>query len=119
MADGDDAAALKELESARKMDPGSVKILYALGQLSLRMSDATEGEDRETHIKRAANNFRSLLLQRLDESSPVTKAEVFYFLAEVNQRQGDTKKAIQMLERALANDKDLEKAQSLLEELKG
>ena len=49
----------------------------------------------------------------------MTKAEVFYFLAEVNQRQGDTKKAIQMLERALANDKDLEKAQSLLEELKG
>lgn len=119
LADGDEEAALKELESARKMDPGSIRILNELGQLSLRMAEKSDGEERTAHTKRAANNFRSLLLQKLDDQSPITKAEVFFFLANVNHLEGDKKKAIQMLERALANDKGLEKAKAMLDELKG
>ncbi len=119
LADGDDDAALKELELARKMDPGSIPTLHALGELSIRMADASEDAEREEHLKRAGNNFRSLLLQRLGESSPLSKAEVFCYLAEVHHRQGDDKKAIQMLERALASDKGLERAKELLDELKG
>ena len=116
-ADGDDDAALRELESARKMDPGSIEVLTELGQLSIAMADQDNGAKSE-HIKRAGNMFRSLLLQRLDDSSVISKAEVFYHLAEVNQREDDKKKAIHNLERALANDKTLEKARTLLDALK-
>ena len=63
-------------------------------------------------------SFRSLLLQKLDDSSPVSKAQVFFHLAKVNLLEGDKKKAIQMLERSLANDKELAEAKAMLEELK-
>jgi tetratricopeptide (TPR) repeat protein len=119
LADGDEEAALIDLESARKMDPGSIKVLHQLGQLSLRLGEKSEGEVRDAHTKRAANSFRSLLLQKLDDKSPVTKAQVFYYLAQVNLLEDDKKKAIQMLERALANDKVLEEAKVMLDELKG
>jgi tetratricopeptide (TPR) repeat protein len=119
MADGDLGGALGELDAARKMDPGSVKILTELGKLSLRLADGASDADRKAHVDRAGNSFRSLLLQKLDESSPITKGEVFYFIGEVHRREGDNKKAIQMLERALAHDPKLEQAKTLLQELKG
>jgi tetratricopeptide (TPR) repeat protein len=119
LAQGESDAALADLEAARKMDPGSIKILFELGQLSLRLSDETsDAEKLAEHLKRAGNSFRSLLLQRLEGETPVSKAEVFYYLAEVNRREQDTQKAIQMLERALATDKNLVKAQNLLDELR-
>ncbi|RLB64957.1 MAG: hypothetical protein DRI90_03285, partial [Deltaproteobacteria bacterium] len=119
-ADDDNEGALKELESARKMDPGAVAILHELGTLSLTMFDASDDEAVQAeHLKRAGNAFRSLLLQRLDANSPVSKANVFYLLSQVSKREGDTKKAIQMAERALSNDKQYEEAQALLDELKG
>jgi len=62
--------------------------------------------------------LRLVLLQRLDDKAPITKAEVFYYLGEISRRQGDTKKAIQMLERSLENDSSFQKAQELLKELK-
>jgi tetratricopeptide (TPR) repeat protein len=116
MADGDLAAALEDLESARKMDPGSVTVLYELGTLSLRLVDSDAGS-KDEHIKRAGNAFRSLLLQRLDADAPVTKADVFYHLALVSQAEGDTKKAKQMVDRALSNDKEHDKAKALKGEL--
>ncbi len=116
LAGGDQGEALKDLESARKMDPGSVIILYELGTLSLRMAES-EASEKAEHLKRAGNAFRSLLLQRLDADSPVNKSEVFHSLALVSQAEGDKKKAKQMAERALANDKSFEKAKKLLEEL--
>ncbi len=120
LADGDNDAALKELESARKMDPGAITILQDLGTLSISMFDDTDDEGVQAeHLKRAGNAFRSLLLQRLDADSPVTKAQVFYLLSQVSKREGDTKKAIQMAERAVSNDKEYEEAKTLLEELKG
>jgi tetratricopeptide (TPR) repeat protein len=118
-SDGDNEAALREFEAARKMDPGSIKILSELGKLSLRLAETATGAEREAHIKSAGNSFRSLLLQKLDESSPVSKGEVFFHIGEVHRLEGDTKKAIQMLERALAHDSKLERAQVLLKQLKG
>jgi tetratricopeptide (TPR) repeat protein len=91
--------------------------LNELGTLSLRMAE-NGTDDKDEHLKRAGNAFRSLLLQRLDTDSPVSKADVFYSLALVSQAEGDKKKAIQMAERAIANDKSLDKAKSLLAELK-
>lgn len=120
LADGDREKALEELDIAFKIDPGSVEVLKDLGVLSLDLSAAAEeAKQKDAYLDRAQKTFRALLLQRLDDSSPITKAEVFYYLGEISHRQGDKKKAIQMLERALDNDKTLTKAQTLLSELKG
>lgn len=116
LAEGDHEKALEELESARKMDPGSVTILFELGTLSLRLAESDEAAKGD-HVKRAGNAFRSLLLQRLDADAPVTKADVFYHLALVSQAEGDTKKAKQMVDRALSNDKEHDKAKALQQEL--
>jgi tetratricopeptide (TPR) repeat protein len=120
LADGDKVKGLEELEVAFKIDPGSVPVLRELGVLSLELAEAAaETKDREAYLDRAQKTFRALLLQRLDDSSPITKAEVFYYLGATSHKQGDDKKALQMLERALDNDKELEMAKSLLEKLKG
>jgi tetratricopeptide (TPR) repeat protein len=118
-ADNDLAGALGELEAARKMDPGSIKILSELGKLSLAMAEGATGEELTAHLQRAGTAFRSLLLQKLDERSPVTKAEIFYLIGRVHHIEGDKKKAIQNLERAVSHDPKLEQAKALLGELKG
>lgn len=107
-ADGEKERALQELDQAFRINPGNLAILVDLGVLALDMND----------LERAQKTFRALLLQRLDDKAPITKAEVFYYLGEISRRQGDTKKAIQMLERSLENDSSFQKAQQLLKELK-
>jgi tetratricopeptide (TPR) repeat protein len=97
-------------------------VLRDLGTLSLELADqdVEKGEvvTKESYIDRAGKAFKALLLQRLDDGGAITKAEVFYYLAEVSHRQGDDKKAIQMAERALDNDKGLERAKELIAKLK-
>lgn len=109
LSENDKDRALAELDAAFKIDPGSIATLRELGSLTLEMGD----------LDRAQKTFRALLLQKLDASSPITKAEVFYFLGEISHRQNDKPKAIQMLERAIENDATLEKAKTLLAQLKG
>ena len=77
-----------------------------------------DAKAKETNIDRAQKTFRALLLQKLDDSSPITKAEVFYYLAEISHRQNDDKKALQMLERSLDANKELAPAKELLAKLK-
>lgn len=115
LASGRKDDALTELETAFRVDPGSVAVLQELGILSLEL--ATSADD--VHIKRAHQAFRALLLQKLDQNSPISKAEVFYYLAVISHRQADDKKAIQNLERALDLDKTLTSAKALLDKLKG
>jgi len=81
-------------------------------------SAAEDAKAKGEHIDRAAKTFRALLLQKLDEGSPITKGEVFYYLADISHRQGDDKKALQMVERALDNDKEFAPAKELLAKLK-
>lgn len=119
LADGDRQKALSELDTAFKIDPGSIVVLRDLGTLALELADAdVEGTTSKDYVDRAEKTFKALLLQRLDEGAPITKAEVFYYLGDVSHRKGDDKKAVQMLERALDNDKNLEKAKTLLGKLK-
>jgi tetratricopeptide (TPR) repeat protein len=120
MSKGDGDAALRELEAARKMDAANVKVAADLGRLSIEMYDsATDDASKADHLKRADSVFKSLLLQKIDDSSPISKAEVFYGVALVAKRMNDPKKAISNLERALGADKDFTKAKLLLDELKG
>ncbi len=117
LADGDRQKALAELDTAFKIDPGAIAVLRDLGVLSLELAD-TDTDQRDAYVDRAGKTFKALLLQRLDDGAPITKAEVFYYLGEVSHRQKDDKKAIQMLERAIDNDKNLEKAKELLAKLR-
>lgn len=117
LADGDRQKALAELDSAFKLDPGSVAVLRDLGVLSLELADA-EPAQKDAYLDRAGKTFKALLMQKLDGSSAITKAEVFFFLGQTHHKKGDDKMAVQMLERALDTDKNLEKAKTLLAELK-
>ncbi|WP_044241675.1 tetratricopeptide repeat protein [Chondromyces apiculatus] len=118
LADGQQEKALAELETAFKIDPGSIAVLRELGVLSLQMSSTSEDKVKDAHLDRAQKTFRALLLQKLDDTAPITKAEVFYYLGEISHRQSDDKKAIQMLERALDSNKDLAVAKELMAKLK-
>jgi Tfp pilus assembly protein PilF len=118
LADGDKTAALAELDTAFKIDPGAIVVLRDLGILALELADADPSQ-KDAYVDRAGKTFKALLLQRLDEGAPITKSEVFYYLADVAHRQGDDKRAVQMLERALDNDKNYERAKELLAKLKG
>lgn len=118
-AENEKQKALAELDVAFKIDPGSVAVLRELGVLSLDLASETEDtKAKNEHIERAAKTFRALLLQKLEDGAPITKGEVFYYLADISHRQGDDKKALQMVERALDNDKELAPAKELLAKLK-
>lgn len=106
---GETAAALAQYDAAFKIDLTSVPILRDLGLLCLKTGD----------LERAQKTFRALLLQRLDASAGITKADVYYYLAETLSKQNDAPKAIGMLERALESDKQHARAAALLARLKG
>ncbi|MBX3180989.1 MAG: tetratricopeptide repeat protein [Polyangiaceae bacterium] len=109
LADGDQGRALEELDKAFRIEPGNIHVLKQLGTVSLDAGD----------LKKAQQMFRALLLQKLDDDSPITKAEVFYNLGRVHHALGEKPKAVQMLERAVQADAELSAAAELLLELKG
>ena len=106
---GDNDVAMAQLDMAFKIDPGSVSVLRDLGVLAFETND----------LDRAQKTFRALLLQRLDGGAGISKGEVFYYLGEISAKQGDTARAVQMLERAIENEPSLDRAKVKLQELKG
>jgi tetratricopeptide (TPR) repeat protein len=105
---GDKNVALAELDTAFKIDPGSISVLRDLGVLAYETND----------LDRAQKTFRALLLQRLDPNAGISKGEVFYYLGEISEKRGDRPKAVQMFERAIESDPGLESARMKLAELK-
>ena len=108
LAQGESSKALEELDKAFRIEPGNVGVLKKLGEVAMEVED----------YKKAQQMFRALLLQRLDSSSPITKAEVFMRLGQVHAKLDEKPKAIQMLERAVQSDANLDEAKNLLAELK-
>ncbi|MGB5812850.1 MAG: tetratricopeptide repeat protein, partial [Polyangiales bacterium] len=106
---GDASGALAAYDAAFKIDLTNVAILRDLGKLTHGQGD----------LDRAQKSFRALLLQKLDDSSGIQKADVYYYLGDIASRQDDTRKAITMLERALAEDASHDQASALLSQLKG
>jgi len=106
---GNTSAALAQYDAAFKIDLTSPPILRDLGLLCLKTGD----------LERAQKTFRALLLQRLDASAGITKADVYYYLGETLARANDAPKAIGMLERALETDRGHTQAAVLLARLKG
>jgi Tfp pilus assembly protein PilF len=107
-SDGDTTRAMDELDKAFRIEPGNVHVLKELGSVSIQVGD----------LKRAQQMFRALLLQKLDDGGPITKAEVFLNLGDVHLRLGEKQKAVQMLERAVQTDASLAKARELLAQAK-
>ncbi|HEY3668616.1 MAG TPA: tetratricopeptide repeat protein [Polyangiaceae bacterium] len=108
LADGENPRAMEELDKAFRIEPGNVSVLTLLGQVAMDIGD----------YKKAQQMFRALLLQKLDESGPVKKSEVFLRLGEIHEKLGEAPKAIQMYERAIQTD-GLEAAKVRLAALKG
>ncbi len=106
---GDAEGALAAYDAAFKIDLSNVSILRDLGKLTHAQGD----------LDRAQKSFRALLLQKLEPSSGIQKADVYYYLGDIAARQGDKRKAIAMLERALAENAGHDQASQLLAQLKG
>jgi len=94
LAEGENQKAMDELDKAFRIEPGNVNVLTLLGQVAFDIGD----------YKKAQQMFRALLLQKLDESGPLKKSEVFLRLGEVHEKVGEAPKAIQMYERAIQTD---------------
>lgn len=108
LADGDAPRALTELDKAFRIEPGNVQVLVKLGDVAFQTGD----------FKKAQQMFRALLLQRLEEGAPITKAEVFYKIGETHLRLDEKPKAKQMYERAVQADPDHAPSRARLEELR-
>ena len=108
LSDGDMTRSLDELDKAFRIEPGNVFVLKELGDVSVRAGD----------LKKAQQMFRALLLQKLEDGGPITKAQVFMNLGDVHLRLGEKPKAIQMLERAIQTDPTLHQAKDLLAQAK-
>jgi tetratricopeptide (TPR) repeat protein len=106
---GDHAAALAQYDAAFKIDLTNVAILRDLGLLCYKTGD----------LDRAQKTFRALLLQKLDASSGISKADVYFYLGDTLRQQNDNPKAISMLERAIEAEKGHPRASELLAKLKG
>jgi len=106
---GDATGALEAYDAAFKIDLTNVAILRDLGKLTHAQGD----------LDRAQKSFRALLLQKLEPASGIQKADVYFFLGDIAARQDDPRKAITMLERALAEDPSHDQASELLSQLKG
>lgn len=101
--------AVAELDKAFRIEPGNMNVLKDLGLLAIDIGD----------FKKAQQMFRALLLQKFEGNTPLTKAEVFYYLAEVHDRLGEKDKALSQAERAVQTDPNLSKARELVQRLKG
>ncbi len=106
---GDLDGAMESYDAAFKVDLTNIQVLSDLGRLCLTRGD----------FDRAQKTFRALLLQKLSPDDGITKADVYFHLGDISAKQGDNRKAISMLERAVAEDSGHEEASALLAQLKG
>jgi tetratricopeptide (TPR) repeat protein len=106
---GDSAAAREHYDKAYRMDSTNAPTLVALGRIYMQEQD----------WEAARRVFRSMLLQNLDQSTGITKADVFYNLGQVHAALDEAAKARSMFERALEADPEHQASREALEVLKG
>lgn len=93
-AAGDAAAALPAYEEAYKIDPQNGAVMAGLGRLYMSVAD----------WEKARRVYRSMLLQNLDPSVGVSKADVYLQLGLIHAKLGEAPKAKSMYERGLELD---------------
>jgi tetratricopeptide (TPR) repeat protein len=106
---GELEAAHQSYEKAYKMDSTNGLILVALGRLYIGQED----------WQNARRIYRSMLLQDLDKSAGITKADVFYNLGRVHAALKEPDKARSMFERGLEQDPTHQALKAALAELEG
>lgn len=94
LAQGDQDKGLEHLEAAYKLDITNIQVLANLGQLHYALQQ----------YDKAVKLFRALLLQRLDDSVGLTKADVYWYVGDISLKQGDPRKAKGMFRRGLDED---------------
>ncbi|QQR89100.1 MAG: hypothetical protein IPJ88_12865 [Myxococcales bacterium] len=102
----DNERALEHFDLAFKMDLSNIDVLREYGMLCYKLEQ----------WDLAQKKFRALLLQRLDEKSGITKADVYFYLGDIASKQGDSLQAKNMLKRALAESPGHERAKEKLTE---
>jgi len=107
-AAGDTAEALKAYEEAFRIDPSSGATMAGLGRIYFAAQD----------WEKARRVYRSMLLQNLDPSVGVSKADVYLQLGLIHAKLGETPKAKGMYERGLELDSNHAGLRAAIAELK-
>jgi tetratricopeptide (TPR) repeat protein len=92
LASGEGGEALRELDSASKIDPAHPAIMQLLGRVAMEQGD----------FDRAERMFRSLMLVvgRDDDPEAPSKAEALLSLSELSLRRGDEARSQELVESA-------------------
>ncbi|HEX2574271.1 MAG TPA: tetratricopeptide repeat protein [Polyangia bacterium] len=106
---GDRALALQQYQAAYQIDASHAPTLAALGRI---WTEAGEWE-------KARRIYRSMLLQNLDPSSGVTKADVYLQLGIIHEKVNETPKAVGMYERGLEIDPNHAELKASLQRVRG
>ncbi len=106
-AAGDVDKALTAYEEAFRVNPTHVPTMAGLGRIYL----ARENWDKARRV------FRSMVLQNLDPSVGITKAEVYYNLGVIHQNMDEPNKAKGMYQRGLELEPDNAVIRQALESL--
>jgi pentatricopeptide repeat protein len=107
-AAGDLPEALKAYEDAYRIDPSHAATMAGLARLYFATQD----------WEKARRVYRSMLLQNLDPSVGVTKADVYLQLGLIHAQAGETQKAKGMYERGLELDPQHARLREALSSLK-
>ena len=108
-AGGNERRAVEHYQQAQQIDPAHAPTLAALGRLHVA---AAEWE-------KARRIYRSMLLQNLDPSVGISKAEIYLALGDIHEKVNEEPKALGMYERGLEVDPKNEKLKAALARVKG
>lgn len=106
---GDRALALQQYQAAYQIDASHAPTLSALGRI---WTEAGEWE-------KARRIYRSMLLQNLDPSMGVTKADVYLQLGIIHEKVNEAPKAVGMYERGLEMDSNHAELKAALQRVRG
>jgi tetratricopeptide (TPR) repeat protein len=107
-ASGDRAGELGALTSGLEADAQNGFVAAELASLALEMGD----------VDIATRALRSITLLKDPSTSHLPRGLAYQYLGEIARQQGDAKRAMLLLKRALEDDPSLDAARSLIEELR-
>ena len=87
------------------MDISNTEVLVSLGKLHYEREE----------LDKAAKLFRALLLQKFESAGGMTKADIYWYVGDIQLKQGDARKAKGMFQRGLDADSAHEKCKVGLE----
>jgi tetratricopeptide (TPR) repeat protein len=104
---GDRANEIAWLSSALDMD----------GQNGFVASELATAAMEQGQLDVAARALRAVTMLKQPAASPLSKAMAYQHLGEIARKQGDTKRAVMLLKRAIDDDPSLASARQLLDAL--